>query len=642
MSVMKRLTATCLSFLVSALPNTLYALGLGELTLRSHLNEPLQARIALEDIQSIALEDLIPKVAEPVSYAKEGLVPPAWLYTIDFKVMKRENGGYYLSMSTQRPIVDPFVDLLIEVAWPNGKIIREYTLLFDLGHTASNPPVTTTAVYKKVKRDKTSQNNLGASHKPMHFAKSEQVVPGMHYGPIHEQTLWGIARRLVNNTDLTIYQGVVAIAKKNPHAFKQGNIHNLIQGVDLELPTLQEIRQYSKQAARDLVQTQGAVLSNTILENAQNRPLAESEYHEVNDAVRSKRSTPLKLLIPEEESLNSNEPVTTQKAAEKVSMLQRLTVIEEALDTLKHANEAISKENKHLQTQNASLSTLLMAKEKEIADLQASIKQKNTVFTRNKVQKVSTKAPSSVVPQQAKPASVTSIQKQSAAAAHPQELQPQKKDKVAFVLTILLAIVFSGLFWINRRMILSYTKRFAKKRHAVLSQLKMKWQAIKIKPVEKREQVEPVAPHFQFDVESAMGILQEQEKMQHRSKMQLKEVVENEETLTVDTLLKEVDACVAYEKYQEAEKILQRILAHHPQEWVAVLKLLELYVLTQRYIEFSKKYQAIAPFSKEISSVVWSKLNALKEHVQHEKAISLQPFDSQATDARQEDRDSNA
>lgn len=72
-------------------------------------------------------------------------------------------------------------------------------------------------------------------------------------GPTKESdTLWSIATRyLPKHADANVYQAVGAIFRLNPNAFEDGNIHGLIPGSFLALPTMSEIeRENSREIAR--------------------------------------------------------------------------------------------------------------------------------------------------------------------------------------------------------------------------------------------------------------------------------------------------------------------------------------------------------------------------------------------------------
>ncbi|WP_282958112.1 FimV/HubP family polar landmark protein, partial [Photobacterium aphoticum] len=71
------------------------------------------------------------------------------------------------------------------------------------------------------------------------------------YGPTtHQETLWSIASRYRPNDQISIYQVIGAIFRNNPQAFEQNNIHGLVPGSILTIPTLSQIQRESVDAVK--------------------------------------------------------------------------------------------------------------------------------------------------------------------------------------------------------------------------------------------------------------------------------------------------------------------------------------------------------------------------------------------------------
>ncbi|HRE30575.1 MAG TPA: FimV/HubP family polar landmark protein, partial [Candidatus Berkiella sp.] len=323
----------------------------------SHLNEPLEADIPIIDLKGVDPSDVIVTVADQQAYEQSGLQPIGWLTSIRFQVIKGEIAGRpVLKLKTKGVVKDPFVDLLIEVKWPNGKLLREYTLLLD-------PPK---SVIPTTRPTQNSQNIIPAvtaeevesyaALAPRCATRQLETIPGTTYGPIANESLWSIARSLALNMQSDIHQTVMAIAEKNPHAFRNGNINCMRSGVVLNLPDKAELEKYSKAQSQSYVATQGKVS----LPQTTKTPVAKAPQK------------PLTLVAP----IQSLEPA--EKLAgkpENQSGTERLNLIEEAVDTLKRSNEDITKKNQSLQDQNQSLEKLLSMKEEEIKKLVEMVKQ---------------------------------------------------------------------------------------------------------------------------------------------------------------------------------------------------------------------------------------------------------------------------
>jgi len=108
-----------------------HAAGLGKLTVTSALGQPLEAEIELVSLQPGELEVLSARVATPEAYREARIEYSGALRLLRFTVDKRPNGQPYIKVTSIGPINEPFVDALIEVTWPAGRIQREYPILLD-------------------------------------------------------------------------------------------------------------------------------------------------------------------------------------------------------------------------------------------------------------------------------------------------------------------------------------------------------------------------------------------------------------------------------------------------------------------------------------------------------------------------------
>lgn len=73
---------------------------------------------------------------------------------------------------------------------------------------------------------------------------------------VHQDNLWNLAGRIGYATGSSRQQVMVAILRRNPDAFVQGNMHRLRSGVELQLPSAQEIAAESPPRSEALVSSQ--------------------------------------------------------------------------------------------------------------------------------------------------------------------------------------------------------------------------------------------------------------------------------------------------------------------------------------------------------------------------------------------------
>src|SRR6266446_6089119 len=117
-------------------PSSSWALGLGEIHLKSALNEPMNAEIDLIAATPDELTALRASLAGRDAFTRYGIERPPFLSTLTFKVGKGKDGRDTLLVHSTDAIPEPFVTFLVEVNWARGRLMREYTVLLD-------PPVYT-------------------------------------------------------------------------------------------------------------------------------------------------------------------------------------------------------------------------------------------------------------------------------------------------------------------------------------------------------------------------------------------------------------------------------------------------------------------------------------------------------------------
>ena len=144
--VTTRIWAAALSVLLLLVPAGAWALGLGSIEVKSKLNEPLQARIDLSSLQVGDLDSMQVQLASARQFERAGIQRPFQLSKLKFTAVEDGSDTGHINVTTRGPVVEPFLNFLIEVTWPRGRIVREYTLLLD-------PPVYGAAISSRAKKD---------------------------------------------------------------------------------------------------------------------------------------------------------------------------------------------------------------------------------------------------------------------------------------------------------------------------------------------------------------------------------------------------------------------------------------------------------------------------------------------------------
>ncbi len=119
----KRL-ALALAALVLLVPVAAHALGLGNMTMNSALNQPLEAEIELLSVQSGDLSNLSIRLGTSEDFERVGVVREFFYTEFKFSVAKKPDGTSYVQVSTTKPVTEPFLDFVVEARWARGRILR--------------------------------------------------------------------------------------------------------------------------------------------------------------------------------------------------------------------------------------------------------------------------------------------------------------------------------------------------------------------------------------------------------------------------------------------------------------------------------------------------------------------------------------
>src|SRR5688572_4893298 len=237
-------------------PAAALGLGLGEIRLNSSLNEPLSAEIDLVAATPEELATLNAQLASQEVFARYGLDRPAFLGSLEFSVGRGQDGRSVLLVHSRDAISEPFVSFLIDVTWPRGRLLREYTVLLD-------PPA--------MLASGDSPAPAPVPQQPAAVAPAPEALPppaptpaaapvaseGSTYEVERGDTLYGIAGSVAGGDRQAIQRAMIAFFRSNPEAFN-GNINLLRAGAILRVPTSDEVAGISAGEAAGEVSQQNA------------------------------------------------------------------------------------------------------------------------------------------------------------------------------------------------------------------------------------------------------------------------------------------------------------------------------------------------------------------------------------------------
>jgi len=256
--------ASCLSFA----PWLAEAAGLGKLTVLSGLGQPLRAEIEINATRT-ELAGMSARLAPQKAFREAGIDYATALYDLRFAIDKRANGSAVLKITSSNPVNDPFMDLLVELSWPDGPVVREYTFLLDppeIAPKAAGRPVSTAEarVVDTVRsapvaaapavRSEAPKPSLAAPKAAAEPRKAQEA--GTHLVQQGE-TLRKIAGE-TKYEGVSLEQMLVGLYKKNPDAFIGDNINRLKAGAILSIPDKAAVAAVSEADAKHVYQAQAS------------------------------------------------------------------------------------------------------------------------------------------------------------------------------------------------------------------------------------------------------------------------------------------------------------------------------------------------------------------------------------------------
>ncbi|PJK01337.1 ferrous iron transporter B [Lysobacteraceae bacterium NML91-0213] len=267
-----------------------FALGLGQIQVRSQAGEPLLAEIPVVSSDPAELQQLRARLASPETFARIGLqAPQGAVSDLQFNVALDAQGRPVIRVTTLQPVQEPLLTFLVEVDWGQGRLVREYSALLDAPDTIAapaQPPIQAPlpaqpSTEGRIVREAASaaaDDGQGITPPPAEpapttetaavptqaqpaapvAATAQRSTPG-EYGPVQAgDTLSQIVQRIAPDDSVSVNQMMLALLRSNPEAFIGGNINSLRQGAVLRIPARDEALSVSTREATAEVRAQVA------------------------------------------------------------------------------------------------------------------------------------------------------------------------------------------------------------------------------------------------------------------------------------------------------------------------------------------------------------------------------------------------
>ena len=263
------------------------ALSLGKVKVQSALGQSLQAEIDISDLSEEDSKSLKSALATPATFVGMGLEFNQALNGAQIALQRRPNGNRYLKLVSTRPLNDPFVDLVVELSWASGRIVRTYTILLDPPKTQDSasatvlpapsgeaqPSQSAAATPVPVPSPASAANAISSTAAPV----ASKLAPSAPVGASAPQavspserkrirvgkgdTAGKLARSMVPE-GVSVEQMLVAMLSTNPAAFVGGNVNRLRAGVELSVPDASVALKTTQPEARQMLDAQNNAFQN--------------------------------------------------------------------------------------------------------------------------------------------------------------------------------------------------------------------------------------------------------------------------------------------------------------------------------------------------------------------------------------------
>ncbi|MGH8184401.1 MAG: type IV pilus assembly protein FimV [Rhodanobacteraceae bacterium] len=438
------------------------ALQLGDIQVKSALDQPLVAAIPLHPKNLTELDGLSVGLASAADFQRAGLPLTPTDQTLRFHVVTDNNGQKLILVTSSQPVTDPYLDFLVQVNTRQGKQVREFVVLLNPVIAAPAPAVQAAPVASSPTTSSAAQPaELPAPSQfpqPETSAAPQSALPPPPkvaapqppaYLPTkldvhHGDTLYGIASQITHGSNVSINQMMLALQAANPEAFFKDNIDDLKAGAILRIPTRELIDQHSVRAAAAEVHRQYEAWRAakphpaTVVEGAAAQAAA-------NAAPKPGKAPPssdhLTLVPPTGEAGGANNRPGVKGGtgtATVTGLRQQLQADRDTLVSLDQSNSDLESRVHSLEDISAKTGKLLSLKDATIAELQRKLATVQSGTAAATTAGSAAKAPA------AKPAaSAQATKSPSAHTGAPWYMRPVTWIIVAL---IVLALIVLGLF----------------------------------------------------------------------------------------------------------------------------------------------------------------------------------------------------
>ncbi|HQN65252.1 MAG TPA: FimV/HubP family polar landmark protein [Methylophilus sp.] len=380
---------------MALIPVSVYAAGLGKLNVSSGLGEPLRAEIELLSVSPEELSSITAAIAPQEAYSAQGIERPASHGTIKVDVTKNPNGAPVLKLRSSQPINDPFLDMLLQVDWSSGRLLREYTVLLDPpGYTGESEgtaqstvqaptAVPAGAITEATDTQATASGSSGKPSKSKRVKKPAAEAAGdtQEYVTQRGDTLAKIARDM-KPEGVSLEQMLIGLYEANPDAFAGKNINRLKTGQILRAPSQESLNAISQQQANNEVRVHSANWNeyrNKLAGMVVEAPVAEAEINTSSTSGKIKTAEDQSLAeaagSKDVVKLSTGETAKAKDDGTLKSLEAKVAALQEEVTAREKGLQEAQIRTSELEKQIADMQKLLAIKNGTMAEMQKQAEQ---------------------------------------------------------------------------------------------------------------------------------------------------------------------------------------------------------------------------------------------------------------------------
>ncbi|UJJ31927.1 FimV/HubP family polar landmark protein [Halopseudomonas maritima] len=370
-----------------------HALGVGDIHLQSSLNQPLQAEIDLVQVRDLSSDEIRTVLASPDEFGRAGIERPFFLTDLKFQPIVKPNGRSVIRVTSNRPVSEPFLNFLMEVRWPSGKVLREFTVLLDPPLYQPTPVISSSSVRApsssgampapRVAPARPSAAGLASAaavSAPATQSTASRTPAPASDGQVRtgrSDTLWDLALRN-RPQGASVHQTMLAIQDLNPGAFSNGNINQLKAGQTLTMPSAEQAsRRSNSEAVAEVAAQNRAWREGRAPAAAEaSAPQLDARPRESAGAAPEAVNTEDSLRLvsgADDNAADGGGDAAAGNAAEDAQLRDALDRAKEQLDSAEREKAELNDRLGDVQGQVETLQRLLELKDAQLAALQEQV-----------------------------------------------------------------------------------------------------------------------------------------------------------------------------------------------------------------------------------------------------------------------------